>query len=219
MSNNYNSIDLQPLYGQGEYNSSNGYLAPMPQKKRTNWVRIVVPILVILIAGAIVGGIFGARRKSIAASQANSQAASSAVSAKTAFGRFATATDSEYMVPIYVSTVSRYLLPHSLLISPQRRIPLFLLPPPLYPPTVPALPGHKIHSSLLILPQPASDRTVPFSLRPHISGPPSQSLFRTTHTSRAGMQLFSATLLISTPFLPSFISWMAPAASSITHVM
>jgi hypothetical protein len=105
MSTNYNSIDLQPLYGQAQYNSSSGYITPMPPRKRSsNWVRIAIPILLIVIVGAVVGGIIGSHKKHNSSATSSAAAASSAASAKTALGRFATATDSEFLVPIYVST-------------------------------------------------------------------------------------------------------------------
>jgi hypothetical protein len=108
---NYNSIDLQPLYGHPQYNSSSGYITPMVAKKRTSkWLTIGIPILVIVIAAAVVGGIFGSKKKNNSSSSSAAAAASSAASAKDAFGRFATATDSEFMVPLYPSTVSHLIL-------------------------------------------------------------------------------------------------------------
>jgi len=105
MAASYNSIDLQPLYGQEYYNSSTGYLAPPPSRKRSRgWIKIVIPIAIIVVAGAVVGGIFGSRKHKSTSSASSAAAASSAASAKFAVGRFATATDSEFMVPIYPST-------------------------------------------------------------------------------------------------------------------
>jgi hypothetical protein len=153
MSGNYNSIDLQPLYGHPQYNTSSGYITPMVAKKRTSkWLTIGIPILVIVIAGAVVGGIFGSKKKNNSSSSA-AAAASSAASAKTAFGRFATATDSEFMVPLYPSTVSSLLLYSTLsLISiVERPTPPFFLPPHSYLPTVLLLPGQKTLSSPPVL--------------------------------------------------------------------
>jgi hypothetical protein len=147
---NYNSIDYQAPYGAGDpyYNASTDFIAssaPRRKPKNKNWLKIVVPLIVlIVIAGAVVGGIFGSRKSkaSSGASSGSGSAASSAVSVKNSVGRFATATDSEFMVPLYPSTVSscfslllekthpplsgRPILPysHHPLSSPQRPLPL-----------------------------------------------------------------------------------------------
>jgi hypothetical protein len=71
-----------------------------------------IPVLIIVIAAAVVGGVIGSRKKSSSSSAATasqsaasaSAAASAAASAKSALGRFATATNSEFMMPIYPST-------------------------------------------------------------------------------------------------------------------
>ena len=114
MAANYSSIEHQTPFGTGDpyYNSSTtDFISSTPRKRprRNNWVKIVVPIIVIIvIAGAVLGGVLGTRKSKVknAASVGSSGAASSAISAKNSIGRFATATDSEFMMPIYVSTVS-----------------------------------------------------------------------------------------------------------------
>ncbi|KAF8222134.1 hypothetical protein L208DRAFT_1324262 [Tricholoma matsutake] len=114
MAANYNSIGSnQSPYGSGDpyYNESSGYITPHPAKKRTsNWIKIGIPVLVLVIIGAVVGGVLGSRSKSQnnvrTSSAGGAAAASSAASVKLSIGRFATATNSEYMIPIYPSTTN-----------------------------------------------------------------------------------------------------------------
>jgi hypothetical protein len=216
MSTNYNSIDLQPLYGQAQYNSSSGYITPMPPRKRSsNWVRIAIPILLIVIVGAVVGGIIGSHKKHNSSATSSAAAASSAASAKTALGRFATATDSEFLVPIYVSTV-RFSIFFDLFGSHNARyrlIPPCLLPPPSSRPITLLLRGHKIPSNQPNLNQLLFDQIDPALSPLLINGLPFRSSFRMTLTSKAGTPLFSAMLQIIILNLPSSTSWMAQAAS------
>jgi hypothetical protein len=119
MATNYNAIGGHQAtpYGAGDpfYNESSGFIAPHAGKKRTNnWIKIGVPVLILVIIGAVVGGVLGSRSgKSKAAgsggsgnSGSDTAAESSAASVKLAVGRFATATNSKYMMPVYPSTVS-----------------------------------------------------------------------------------------------------------------
>ncbi|KAJ7582584.1 chondroitin AC/alginate lyase [Mycena floridula] len=93
---------------------SNAGLVSGSQKRTSNWIKIGIPVAVLVIVGAVVGGVLGSRahkNNSSASSSSNSgsenpAAASSAVSAKNAVGLFATATNSEFMVPIYPSTTN-----------------------------------------------------------------------------------------------------------------
>ncbi|KAG6807177.1 hypothetical protein H0H92_008502, partial [Tricholoma furcatifolium] len=117
MSANYNAVGSNPSpYGSGDpyYNESSGYITPHPVKKRTsNWVKIGIPILILVVIGAVVGGVVGSRASknsssggsSSSSSGSSAAAASSAISAKLEIGRFATATNSEFMMPVYPSTV------------------------------------------------------------------------------------------------------------------
>ncbi|KAF8203183.1 chondroitin AC/alginate lyase [Pholiota molesta] len=122
----YNPLDNNAYqrspYGTNDpnYHESAGYIAPLPRKKPlSKWIKIGVPLLVIVIAAAVVGGIVGSRKsKDASASSSNggssgsagdTAAASSAISAKMSNGRFATATDSEFMVPVYPSTTNAAL--------------------------------------------------------------------------------------------------------------
>jgi len=110
-------------YGSGApyYAESTGYISPAtaPVKKGTSpWLKFGLPLLVLVIIGAVVGGVVGSRSgggdKSASSSSSNgggggggnSGDASSAVSAKSKMGRYATATNSFYEVPIYPSTTN-----------------------------------------------------------------------------------------------------------------
>ena len=51
-------------YGSGDpyYSASTGYITPAPMKKRTsNWIKIGVPVLIVVIIAAVVGGVLGSR--------------------------------------------------------------------------------------------------------------------------------------------------------------
>ena len=117
----YNALNdnYQSPYGTNDpnYHQSTGYIAPAPlQRKKglSNWIKFGVPVLIAAIIAAVVAGVVATRKHNSNASTSSSgstsagspAAASSAVSAKLAIGRFATATDSEFMVPVYPSTVS-----------------------------------------------------------------------------------------------------------------
>ena len=120
MSSNTTYHNANSPYGSGDpyYSASTGYITPAPMKKRTsNWIKIGVPVLVVVIIAAVVGGVLGSRHhnnSSASASGADSAAtgaaaASNAASLKNAIGVYPTATDSQYLLPIYPSTVSPLL--------------------------------------------------------------------------------------------------------------
>jgi hypothetical protein len=72
-------------------------------------VKIAIPVAVVVIAGAVLGGVLGSRaskNSSNSSSAAASAAATSAIGAKNDIGIFATATDSQYLVPIYPMTTN-----------------------------------------------------------------------------------------------------------------
>jgi hypothetical protein len=115
MAASYNALRPNPSpYGTGDpqYNESqSGFITPnSPPKKRTsNWIKFGIPALIIIIIAGVVGGVVASRKSnksSSSGSKGSAAAASSAASAKLAAGRFAVATDSEFMVPVYPSTVS-----------------------------------------------------------------------------------------------------------------
>ena len=104
-------LDNSPYYHQ-----SSGYIqSSAPGKKPiSKWIKWGLPLFIVAaIAGIVVGVIVGRKntnRSSSASGATGSNgvpgSASSVVSAKLSMGRFATATDSEFMVPVYPSTVS-----------------------------------------------------------------------------------------------------------------
>lgn len=94
--------------------ASSGYIATGPPKKGlSNWVKFGIPVAVVVILGAVLGGVLGSRASknnsnSSSSSGSNSGGAanpSSVLSVKNGVGRFATATDSDYFMPVYPSTV------------------------------------------------------------------------------------------------------------------
>lgn len=95
-----------------------GYTAPA-KKPISNWIKFGIPVFVLVAVGAILGGVLGSRAAnhnstssaSVASASAASAsaAASSAASVKNDIGRFATATESDYMMPIYPSTVCIFI--------------------------------------------------------------------------------------------------------------
>ncbi|KAJ7172066.1 heparinase II/III family protein [Mycena filopes] len=113
MSGSYDNLNAQNhnMYSDPSHNTS-GYITPATRKKRTsNWIKFGVPVLIIVIIAAVVGGVVGSRKKSSGSAASSQQsaasasaAASAAASAKLALGKFATATNSEFMMPIYPST-------------------------------------------------------------------------------------------------------------------
>ncbi|CAK5274123.1 unnamed protein product [Mycena citricolor] len=122
MATQYQSIQgqQQPMYSDPAHNGSTGYISSPAKKGISNWVKIGIPVAVVVIVAAVVGGVVGSRHHSSSSSSSSSASgsgsqatgsaasahasASSAVSAKLALGRFATATNSEFMMPIYPST-------------------------------------------------------------------------------------------------------------------
>lgn len=116
----YNQSIYQMDPGESAKNGSPPYpykspypFLPTSDKTMSKWIKLGLPLFVVAaIAGIVVGAVVGTRKnenRSISGTTGSSGvpgSASSAVSAKLAIGRFATATDSEFMVPLYPSTVS-----------------------------------------------------------------------------------------------------------------
>lgn len=109
-----NNMPQSTPYGSGDpyYTESTGYITPITGKKpasTSKWIKIGIPIAIIVIAAAVVGGVVGSRQSKTSAatgSKSPGAAASSAASVKASVGRYATGTNSKYMVPLYPSTVS-----------------------------------------------------------------------------------------------------------------
>ncbi len=105
----YDSLNSTNPYGSGDpyYSASTGYITPQnPRKPLSKWIKFGVPVGILVIAAAVVAAVVATHRHhSSSTSSGSPAAASSAISAKDAVGIFPTATDSEYMVPIYPSTV------------------------------------------------------------------------------------------------------------------
>ncbi|KAH9037194.1 chondroitin AC/alginate lyase [Lactarius hengduanensis] len=110
----YNALDNRSPYGSGDpyYSASTGHIAPANAKKPlSKWIKFGIPVAVVVVVGAVVAGVLASRHSNKSSSSSSSStgspaAASSAVSAKNAVGIFPTATDSEFMVPIYPSTTN-----------------------------------------------------------------------------------------------------------------
>jgi hypothetical protein len=105
-------------YASGDpyYNESSGFITPSPAKKTTsNWIKFGIPVAIIVIVGAVVGGVVGSRSSHGGSGSGGGKAAgnaeSSAASVKSQLGRFATSTNSDYLMPVYPSTVSFFLSP------------------------------------------------------------------------------------------------------------
>ncbi|TFY52480.1 hypothetical protein EVG20_g10532 [Dentipellis fragilis] len=106
-------------YGSGDpyYHESSGYITPQkPPARGRKWIWIAVPIAIAVIVAAVVGGVVGSRNHKDSSSSSSSNAAqgsgggegaaSSAASVKNAIGIFATATNSDYLMPVYPSTTN-----------------------------------------------------------------------------------------------------------------
>ncbi len=89
---------------------------PTQNKSKVNkWIKIGVPVLILVVLVAVLAGVFGSRaaKKQDSNLAANSDAAATSEanaqsSIRAELGRFATATD-EYFLPVYPSTVSAHL--------------------------------------------------------------------------------------------------------------
>jgi hypothetical protein len=87
---------------------------PTQKKSKVNkWIKIGVPVLILVVIVAVLAGVFGSRaaKKQDSSRTAEAAASSEAIaqsSIRAELGRFATATD-EYFLPVYPSTVSPHL--------------------------------------------------------------------------------------------------------------
>ncbi|KAJ7099623.1 heparinase II/III family protein [Mycena crocata] len=96
------------VYGSGGayYNeSSTGFITPQRKAKKgtSNWVKFGIPVLLLVIAGGVVAAVLATRKKGSSSAASSS---SSSSGDKLEVGRFATATNSEYGMPVYPSTTN-----------------------------------------------------------------------------------------------------------------
>jgi hypothetical protein len=234
-------------YGSGDpyYNKSSGYIASGPPKQqRNNWVRIGIPILILVIVGAVVGGVVGSR-----ASKKNNGGSSGGSNSDGGNGdgsnpvinglaRLPSSTDPVYGMPIYPSSVS----PSCPSNPGMLRCLTFLfrllchlslgdrtLVPPLSTtrPTLPSManrrsPQMPSYLGLATTSTPAPRRLpacaqidLELSLPP-TSGMPLNLSSIKSRTSAPGMRPFSRTPPIITPNLLSSTTWMVTVVSLTT---
>jgi hypothetical protein len=95
--------------GDGFYNQSSGYYPPQPKKKSvSNWVKIGIPVLVLVIGGAVAGAVLATRAKNnsaSASSAAGGSGGSAGGSGAPGNGIFATATNANGW-PVYPSATN-----------------------------------------------------------------------------------------------------------------
>ena len=223
--NSNQNMPVSSPYGSGDpyYTASTGYVQSPPAKKATSkWIKIGIPIAVLaIIAAAVVGGVIGSRRRSSSSTSTSNSpqdpaaAASSAASVKAAIGRYATATNSKYMVPLYPSTVrsicTTYFHLHQQISA---RLTQLLSPLQLLFLLIPNWRGQPTHSSPVILALLPFGPTDPVFLLRLTSGMHFPTLLRATLTSRVGAtpSLPMPRLTMACRLLP--ISWTVPLAFS-----
>ena len=106
--------------GDPYYAESTGFITPQQVTKKrgmSNWIKIGVPVLIVVVLAAVLGGVLGSRKSNndVATSNGSSSSGSSVAhgsgaALNLADSRFATATNSKYLEPLYPSTVCIYLL-------------------------------------------------------------------------------------------------------------
>lgn len=125
-------------YGSGDpyYSKSSGYIAsgPAKQGKRT-WLKIGIPLVILVIVGAVLGGVLGSRaskkNSSSSGDNSNGSGGSNSNPVKNGLARFPTSTDSFYGMPIYPSTVSPLCFIPASNPGIPRCLTFFLVPSPL----------------------------------------------------------------------------------------
>ncbi len=105
-------------------NETSGLTTSQPKRTTRKWLWIGVPVAIVVILAAVLGGVLGSRaHKNSSSSSSNAAAAGSsptgeaaasqAASIKQEIGVFPTGTDSQYLLPLYPSTVSTRCNSHS----------------------------------------------------------------------------------------------------------
>ncbi|KAJ2930733.1 hypothetical protein H1R20_g6367, partial [Candolleomyces eurysporus] len=125
----YGAVPQNSPYGNNDpafTESATGFINPqgqaVPPKKRglSPWIKFGIPVALVVIVAAVVGGVLGSRKSSSSSSSGSnsgkatgdevpSNAPVATATNVLAAGRFATATDSKYMVPIYPSATNTAL--------------------------------------------------------------------------------------------------------------
>ncbi|KAJ4500565.1 hypothetical protein C8R41DRAFT_787117 [Lentinula lateritia] len=115
---NFSSQNLNSPYAAGDpyYNQSSGFITPPNGEKSkgkgvSKWIKIGIPLAILVIVGVVVGAVVGTKKSkdsssSSPAAQSAAAASSSSASVNSALeelatGKFAMATNSLYMVPLY----------------------------------------------------------------------------------------------------------------------
>ncbi|KAI0756795.1 chondroitin AC/alginate lyase [Daedaleopsis nitida] len=114
---NASNIHQPSPYGSGDpyYNESTGFIAPQAGTKKgtSKWVKIGIPLAVVVIAAVAVGVVFGVRSHKDSSSTSSSssskgnQASNGGV--QNDIGLFPTATNSLYLLPLYPSATDTAL--------------------------------------------------------------------------------------------------------------
>ncbi|KAI0652050.1 chondroitin AC/alginate lyase [Trametes meyenii] len=96
-------------------NETSGLTTSRPKSRSRKWLWIGVPVAIAVILAAVLGGVLGSRAhnknkndssSAAASSPTGEAAASQAASIKEAVGLFPTATNSQYLLPLYPSTTN-----------------------------------------------------------------------------------------------------------------
>jgi len=105
--------------GDPYYAESTGFITPQQAVKKrgmSNWIKFGVPLLIVVVVAAVLGGVLGSRKSnndaatSTSGSSSDSGTHGSGAALDLSDSRFATATDSKYLEPLYPSIVCTYLL-------------------------------------------------------------------------------------------------------------